>query len=204
MVVVALGITVLGCGAGATATRAPEASGQRSAAQPTSLPTSVVAPASSAPRQATALPPKRGFATGGLGMSRRDWEKAHGRPNRQWSGFFNYEKDEYIVTFSYVNDEPVGNVSSINDQLNETGDISLSSARKRAELLLPKDAKHLRTEETNDGRQVDVYMSPSLAQRFKKGGADPWHGEKPGTFIVSYTLVDGKVIGFTMSLGNNP
>lgn len=205
-----LWIVLLGCGATATATqvpRSPQGVGSSppagSSAPASSPPASSAPEATSVTKKPAAKPAQRAFATGGLGVSRGDWERAHGKPNRQGSGLFNYENDEYIVQFSYVNDAPVGNVSSINDQLNETGDLSLSDARKRAALLLPKDAKRLSTEK-NDGRQVDVYMSPSLTQRFKKGEFDPWQGEKPGTFIVSYTLVDGKVIGFTVSLGNNP
>jgi endonuclease YncB( thermonuclease family) len=166
-------------------------------AQPTAIPT-------------TAADATAPFASGGLGLSKADWEAQHGpgTPGAN-SLILDYEfypdgSWKYEVTFIYGD-----NVDGISFQLPGDQSMRLDDARSLSRTLMPSDATLVQTYTGRDGTPVDLYHSDSLAGRFTDTGqlaADPWVNGQPGDFFVSYVMLapDQPVGGFTMGLGNNP
>ena len=136
------------------------------------------------PSPATLIP-------GGLGLSREEWERRHGSPDKPApvNGGMTYEQRAYHVLFSSLSQ----NVFFIEWTHPEGTVVILETARKQGLVLLPTDATFLRTfEKAKNGQRfaVDLYMSASLKEGFPGEGGWMWYGETtnasspPGTCTI--------------------
>jgi hypothetical protein len=116
------------------------------------------------------------FASGGLGLSRSEWENAHGKPS-QSSIFLEYDGGRLVVGLLE------SNIWHIERRWMPKEEVSLEEAREDARAFLPADATLSQSLDRGDGRIVDVYASQSLAGRF---GPTAWNGGKVGTFSIQY------------------
>ena len=140
----------------------------------TAIPLPAPAPPTAAPQPA--------FDSGGLGLARPEWERAHGRPQRDVGGFIDYEGGRFNIAF--MGD----NVWRIERSWGDQGAVPLDAARAESRGLIPPDATFVRTYAARGDRTVDLYTSESLKSRFPAG---PWTGGEPGDLIV-------------LATGNNP
>lgn len=124
-------------------------------------------------RSAPAAPP---FASGGLGLGRAEWEKAHGQPTRT-SIFMEYLGGRLVVGFL---DEKVWHLERV---WKPADAVALDAARDDARAFLPSDAALMQSVDRGDGRIIDVYSSTILAGRY---GPTSWNGGRSGTFSIQY------------------
>jgi hypothetical protein len=129
-----------------------------------------------ATRAASAAPAAPSFASGGLGLTRAEWEKAHGQPSRS-SIFLEYDGGRLVVGLLE------GNVWHVERVWMRGDAVSLEDSREDARAYLPEDATQVQSLDKGDGRIVDVYTSSSLTGRF---GSTAWNGGKAGTFSIQY------------------
>lgn len=135
------------------------------------------------------------FSSGGLGLSRIDWEHLHGRPVRD-EPFAQYENGSMVATFMD------GNLWRLERIWGDFAAVELDVARDGGQRLIPSDARLVRTYSTTDGRTVDLYKSESLGVRFPDSR---WTGGEAGDFIVLYRIRgDGLVTSLVAATGNNP
>jgi hypothetical protein len=148
--------------------------------------------AAGAPVGAPAAP---AFASGGLGLTRAEWEKAHGQPSRA-SIFLEYDGGRLVVGLLESNVWHIERIWMRNEA------VSLDAARDDARGYLPSDANLTQSVDRGDGKIVDVYTSTILANRF---GPTAWNGGKPGTFTIQYKLraaTDRMVVSAMFRLGD--
>jgi len=96
------------------------------------------------------------YPSGGLGLSRAEWEQAHGM------GFGNpvrYENDKFLVVYR------MGNVFDVIYQFRGSG-LPINTAVTLSKGYIPADAKFVRTYRDTLGNRNDVYLSSSLTARF--------------------------------------
>lgn len=123
-------------------------------------------------------------------MSRADWEAKAGPA---------IDKDKYPVPYgrgyqvSFAGDR----VQTIDITLN-TG-VGMEDARAMSKGFLPNDAVFVKSY-NNGSRDIDVYTSVSLADRFEPAW---WFGDDPGTFVVWYLAASGPVKGIVIGTGDN-
>lgn len=162
----------------------------------------LVAAVATAPTAATATKkPTPTYSSGGLGLSRTDWENEHGR---EILGPNIYENNKYFVMW----DDPE-NAHHIERTYGDSYPVSLVAARAESKLLIPADSIFVRTYAWRDNRPVDVYRSTSLIPRISPMW---WIGSEAGTFIVLYRFTnypfrgDGRdrVTSLVIATGNNP
>ncbi len=136
------------------------------------------------------------FSSGGLGMSRQEWEQARGRPERG-DLFVEYEGGRYIVGYSE------GVVWYIERSWGSRETVSLEAARGAGRGLMPADARLARTVNPSDDQVLDIYASDSLAPRFRPTA---WNGGRPGTYTVRYRVRPGsdQVVAMQFRLGDGP
>jgi hypothetical protein len=129
------------------------------------------------PGQASAAAPAGPtFASGGLGLSKEEWEQIHGQPSKV-SIFLEYNDGQLIVGLSNNNIWHLERIWSSQDA------VTLEAARDDVRQYLPADAQLTQSIDRGDGRLVDVYTSASLTPRF---GETAWNGGKPGTFAIQF------------------
>lgn len=163
-------------------------------------PTSTTRPTPLRLTRPTPRPTATPYASGGLGLFRDEWEAKHGPPRGQ-GPYFIYASGKLGAAFAndlvwYVErtwPEPV----------------DVEAARAESRLYLPPDAQAVRRYQTKALRRVDLYVSASLAERFRLAAenalrVDPWRGVEPGTFIVYYREVGELVGSIVLSTGDNP
>ena len=149
--------------------------------------------------------PGDGYASGGLGLNRADFAARYGESTgkalvgerfastmdvsfidggRAWIIFYNFPKGNWP---------------------------SLSDSEAIAKTLLPADAELVQTYIKDEVQTVRVFISKSLAQRFKTElFADKDGNVTPGTFIVQHHIQPkgfsnaGQVSSLIVSIGNNP
>jgi hypothetical protein len=178
-----------GDGANANANTADRSAGQpanQTASQPDAPPPTPSAPA---------------YASGGLGLDRADWERAHGegKPDNPGSPmFFGYEGSKFQVQFSGIRS---GNVEYIERLWDDRNAVPIEEARKESKQFIPADAKFVRTYTSDSGSTVDLHKSESLKGRFSD---EDWTGGKRGDFIILYRNQTGRATTFIISTGNNP
>jgi hypothetical protein len=142
---------------------------------------------------APAAPP---FASGGLGLTRAEWEKAHGQPSRS-SIFLEYDDGRLVVGLLDSNVWYIERVW-LRDEA-----VALDAARQDAQAYLPADANLTQSVDRGDGRIVDIYSSALLASRF---GPTSWNGGKAGTFSIQYRFrapTDKMVVSAMFRLGDS-
>lgn len=170
--------------------------GTNAANQPANQPTD-----KSAAAQPSQTPSAPAYASGGLGLDRTDWERAHseGKPdNPSRPMFFAYEGGKFQVQFSEIR---AGSVEYVERVWGDRNAVPIEDARKESKQFIPADAKFVKTYTARSGSTVDLYKSDSLKGRFKD---DDWTGGMPGDFIILYRNQTGKVTTFIISTGNNP
>jgi hypothetical protein len=171
-------------------------SGANAANQPSNQPADK--PAAARPSPAPSAP---AYASGGLGLDRADWERAHGegKPDNPSSPmYFSYEGGTFQVQFSEIRS---GNVEYVERVWGDRNAVSIEDARKESKRFIPADAKFVKTYTSRSGSTVDLYKSESLKGRFEN---DDWTGGKPGDFIILYRNQTGRTTTFIISTGNNP
>jgi hypothetical protein len=128
------------------------------------------------PATRAAAPAGPAFASGGLGLTRAEWEQAHGQPTRS-SIFLEYAGGRLVVGLLE------GNVWHVERVWMRGDAVSLEAARDDARAYLPGDATQVQSVDRGDGRIIDVYSSAVLTNRF---GSTAWNGGKAGTFSIQY------------------
>jgi len=135
------------------------------------------------------------YPSGGLGLSRAEWEKAHGM------GFGNpvrYENDKFLVVYI------MGNVFDVIYQFRGSG-MPINTAVTLSKAYIPADAMFVRTYTDTLGNRNDVYLSSSLTARFTADANNyPWNAGKPGSFTIVYDQGQGGVAGIELGIGDNP
>ena len=126
--------------------------------------------------RAAAAPAAPPFASGGLGLSRAEWEKAHGSAT-QSSIFFEYDGGRLLVGMLE------GKVWHIERVWMRGDAVNLEAARNDTRAYLPEDAALVQSVDRGDGRIIDIYSSAILTNRF---GSTAWNGGKAGTFSIQY------------------
>jgi endonuclease YncB( thermonuclease family) len=146
---------------------------------------------------AAATTPVPAYASGGLGLTRAEWEAKHGKGEGDEASFITYERQQYLVTFSR------GEVWSISWNLPDS--VSPDVADDLALSLVPADHQFVGSTVTEPGSPADLYLSDSLIARFPpEDGRDPWHGDPPGSFIVIYyPEPDGLVGSLLIGIGHH-
>jgi hypothetical protein len=137
------------------------------------------------------------FASGGLGLSRQDWEQTHGSPTKV-SLFLEYDGGRLIVGLLDNSIRHIERVWLSRDAA------TLEAARDEARNYVPADAALTQSIDKGDGSVVDIFTSPSLTSRF---GPTDWNAGRPGTFAVKYryrTLDDHHVTSAMFRLGDMP
>lgn len=147
------------------------------------------------PAARPSAPAAPSFASGGLGLTRAEWEKSHGQPS-QSSIFLEYDGGRLVVGLLE------GNVWHMERVWMRGDAVSLDNARNEARAYLPEDAEQVQSFDRGDGRIVDVYRSASLNGRFS---STAWNGGKAGTFSIQYrfrSAADRLVISAMFRLGD--
>jgi hypothetical protein len=125
---------------------------------------------------APAAPAAPAFSSGGLGLSRTEWEKAHGQPSRS-SIFLEYDGGRLVVGLLDSNVWYIERVWMRNEA------VDIDAARDDVKAYLPSDATVTQTVDKGDGKVIDIYSSSLLSSRF---GPTAWNGGKVGTFTITY------------------
>lgn len=139
----------------------------------------------------------RGFQSGGLGLSRAAWEVLRGKPQRVGEWFL-YQGQTYAV--SYQQDI----VWQLKCTWKKPG-VDLVQARARR--YLPLDGRHQKTLTPTATMVIEQYFSQTLAHLLAQP-AKPDRRPQPspaqhGTYTVSHTLEDERVIETLFQIGNS-
>jgi hypothetical protein len=164
-------------------------------------PTTVPPTESSTPEvKVTASAPNDIYTSGGLGMSRAQWEQGHEHTGN-WLGV--YEEYEGGARNSGYNIGFYGDRVARIDKSFPRPFITATEADIIGDTLIPRDAV-LQEVYTPSGRPettVRLFYSPSLASRFN---ADLFCDTEPGYFIVQYNNFEGEIEYVLISIGNCP
>jgi len=165
----------------------------------------------SMPPDATAPP----FLSGGLGVTKAEWEQEHGPGTPVGDGSFTYGAD-YMAgpAFTVYFGQAPYNLSLTDDSLVNAIERnwppaeykSLSVARRAALQLVPADAVLIKTDTSVQHPPLDIYQSRSLADRERAFHvADlPWDGGPLGTFHVYYQGASASLFGISIDVGDQP
>lgn len=147
--------------------------------------------------------PTTAFASGGLGLSRAEWEKLHG-PGGE--GMFETEPGRDGHNIAYIaagSNELVGVIAK-----GYNPEVSINKARAEIRTLLPADAQSVTFNE--EGGTYDTYLSESLRNLVPPGttnlypelnGPDIWNGAEPGTITIKYDGSDTNVVYVLVYIG---
>lgn len=112
--------------------------------------------------KATVAQPIQSLASQGVGLTKAEWEALKGPPNPQYlhtDERATYQGNTYQVYYEE------GKVWSLTIQF-EKKPITLSDAKKLAQVYMPTDAKYIKTYQDKTGEPVLVYQSNSIIPRF--------------------------------------
>ena len=144
-----------------------------------------------------------GYSSGGLGLSRLDWEQKHTETSLDYQPIGTGYDNKYDVMFQ------VGNVWYIERQWNTNDFVTVDEVKIESQNLIPLDSQLIETYNP-EGRPetvVNLYFSESLKNRFKNEDSlfgNWWTGGESGNFTVQYNVYDGEVGRMIISIGNNP
>jgi hypothetical protein len=147
-----------------------------------------------------AATPTAVFTTGGLGLSRAEWEGIYGPVIDSANVVARYgDPGIYTQDVNYVDDR----VQAVIWRTEQP--IMVENALSVGNTYAPADGQYV-TSYAPEGRpdtNVDVYTSQMLAVRL---GADNkwWNGSAPGTYIVQYTRTPTGVTSVEIGTGNTP
>jgi hypothetical protein len=139
--------------------------------------------------------------SGGLGLTRAEWEAAHGAPTGAGPavGFLSYAGG-YVARFDGAGPEAAARYIEL--AWGDAGAVSAEEARAAVLGLLPADAAEVGTSSSRAGNPVTVYRSAWLAGRVAPIW---WLGDEPGTHIAIYrTQPNGRITSVVVATGNNP
>lgn len=171
---------------------------QTSTARVTPLPTNTSVPTATSTNVPLPTPTNvedRAFFSGGLGLSKEDWEVQHTQTGSDIFGPI-YD-NQYIVSFRD------NKIWYIERQWSSVNAVSPQDVEAESSTLLPNDSQ-LVTVYNPSGRPettVRLYISEALKDRFAE---DDFVGGEPGNFTVQYNTFDNQVTRMIISLGNNP
>ena len=117
--------------------------------------------------------------TGGLGLSLREWEAAHGHPEGETGGLFRYQDATYLVVY-YCD-----LVWNLTHHPHKGGSVPPEEARAAARRLMPGDAVGERFMAQRKDREVELYTSKYLRGRYDAGA---WGEGRAGVFHVLYKV----------------
>ncbi|MBI3958043.1 MAG: hypothetical protein HY328_04460 [Chloroflexi bacterium] len=152
-------------------------------------------PAEETPIPSSARATNNGFPSGGLGLSKADWEIQHIQTSTDILGPI-YD-NRYVVVFTD------NRVEYIERQRTLQNSVSPQEAEAESRTLIPADSQ-LVTIYSPRGRPettVRLYMSEMLKYYFSK---DDFILGEPGQFTVQYNVYDNQVTRMIIALGNNP
>lgn len=135
------------------------------------------------------------FESGGLGITREQWEGWAGGGTQEATGYA-YEGGYHV---SYQAD--VSGVSSVSLIDRDYDSLDIAGSRRASEYLLPSDRVFVRTTTPTQGRAVDYYTSEWLKGRLP---ANLFVGGAPGSFTVVFRLTEGRITSIVVAPGNNP
>jgi hypothetical protein len=173
-------------------TEPPATEGPTSAPEPTIEPTIEPTPESTAVPTSAPAPAE----SGGIGLTREQWEAAHGAGTEDPLLGVNYENGAYNVLFQ-PDPSGVDTVWILEQRFGREG-ISVEDARTISKLLLPDDSELVETYTPTEGRLADLYMSEWLKGRFE---ADMFNNGEPGNFTVLYRVATGRVTSILLGPG---
>jgi len=146
-----------------------------------------------------------GYGSGGLGLSRNDWEKTHRESKLEVTSYGTAYDNRHDVYFQL--DESVWMIETFwNKQDLSTPDIAMSLAQT----LIPFDSQFIQTYSPANRPEtiVHLYYSESLKGRFSDLDSFTgswWTGGESGNFIIQYNVYEEEpVTRMIISLGNNP
>jgi hypothetical protein len=139
-------------------------------------------------------------SSGGMGLSRDDWEQSYGEPTGSTGEFTEYNDGIYRVGFetnvlSYLEHD-------IQQEFGLESATTLEEGRITSEQFMPDDSELIETQQqTEDPPSVviDTYQSEWLSARLP---VTAWGDAEPGTFTVRYELEDGNMVRYTIQPGN--
>lgn len=143
------------------------------------------------------IPQVETFDSGGLGLSKTEWEQVHTETELDYAPVGTGYDGKYDVVFQE------GNVWFIERQWRTDDAITPDVVELESQNLIPVDSQLIETY-SPEGRPetiVNLYLSESLKSRFS---TDLWIGGEPGNFTVQYNVYDGKVTRLIITTGNNP
>ncbi|MGQ0603094.1 MAG: hypothetical protein ACT4QE_15540 [Anaerolineales bacterium] len=149
-------------------------------------------PASTATFAPTSVP-AISLLSGGLGLSKAEWEQAHRQTDTDFLGPI---YDEYYIVM-FANEH----VSYIERQW--ATPVTSQDAEAEGAMLVPSDAVRMEAY-SPDGRPetiVILYTSEYLKTQFAD---EQFVGGEAGNFTLQYNVFDGVVTRMIVALGNNP
>ena len=141
------------------------------------------------------------YESGGIGLSRTEWENLSGIANENSPLapiYYSYKDGKYTVQFAPPKS---GNVRYIEYSWGDKNAVNIKDAREESKKFIPKDAKFKKTYVSISESIVDLYESKSLKNRFSK---DYFFDSELGEFIIIYRNQTGKTTSFIIATGNNP
>lgn len=163
---------------------------------PTAVPTVMVA-LPSVQAEPSSTEPATAFASGGLGMTRADWEALYGAPIGMVNGAARYGTDGALTLDVVFLDDMVQSIDWQSAQP-VTADVALMNGQA----LLPADVRQVSSYAPPEQptAAVTLYISDSLAQQL---GDDPkwWQDAEPGTSLLEYDLTPAGVSRLIVSTG---
>jgi len=183
-------------------TAAPPQSGYPEPPQPTvAVPAT---PTSEPPGGVPTSPISEGDASsGGMGLSREDWEQSYGEPTGSTDEFTEYADGVYQVGFetnvlSYLEHD-------VQQEFGLESVVTLEEGRVISEQFVPDDSELIETQQLAEEPPAvvsETYKSEWLSTRLP---VTIWGDAEPGTFTVRYELENGNLVRYTIRPGNpNP
>jgi hypothetical protein len=169
---------------------------------PTAVPTVIAAlPSVQAEAGVTEMPADTsaaGFPSGGLGLSRAEWESIYGPPIGMVNGAARYAADGATTLDVIFLDDMV---QSIDWQT--TQPLTADAAMASGQVLLPADASQTSSYAPPERPEAMVYMYASEALAHHLGG-DPkwWRGGETGTLLLQVDLTPAGVNRLIVSTGS--
>jgi hypothetical protein len=171
-------------------------------------PTSEATPTSEPDVLASPTPPEdeapaaSDVSSGGLGISRENWEQLYGEPTGSTSEVWLYEDGIYRVQFqpdvlSYLEHD-------IQQEFGLESAVSFEEAKQMSQQFIPDDSNLLVTQQpTEDPPYVvlETYESKWLSEQLP---ITSWGDAEPGTFTIRYELEDGNMVLYKIGPGNDP
>jgi DNA-directed RNA polymerase subunit RPC12/RpoP len=158
-------------------------------------PTATLEPVNTPTREVAPSSPTGAFSSGGLGLSKAEWEQQHNADeDLDDMGF--YDNGKYLVLF--IEDK----VSEIELMLDEPN-LTIDEARIEAQSLIPEDNQYLEAYSPDDSseKMIEVYSSESLIGQYEDD--EVWFDSDPGTFSILYDVYDGFVPVVIISTGDS-